>query len=176
MNIIVFDTETNGFPPGCRIIQMAYAIFSFEGLQLESRVSLIKPDGWEVPVKKFWIDNGYSTEKCQYGVSMGYFLTNFVADMRVHDVEVAVAHNMDFDLPIIGAEMKTYGISLGRILKKICTMKTYSDHFGGKWPKLIEAHEKLLGRGFDKAHDAMADVMACSSIFFEMKKLGIIKL
>lgn len=175
--IVVFDTETNGFPPSCRIIQMAWSILSFEGIQLESRVSLIRPDGWEVPVKEFWIRNGYSTSGCEErGVLMPQILDEFCYDIRKWDVSIGVAHNMDFDLPIIGSEMKTYGITLARKLRKICTMKTYAEYFGGKWPKLIEAHRELIGEGFEGAHDAMADVNACARIFFEMKKRGIIKL
>ena len=41
-----------------------------------------------------------------------------------------------------------------------------------KMPKLIEAHQHLFGEGFDKAHDAMADVMACKRIYFECKRLA----
>lgn len=175
MNIIVFDTETNGFPPSCRIIQMAWACYSFSGELLSSEVYLIRPDGWEIPVKKFWLDNGYSTEKnAQLGVPMRQVLLSLCGSLV--NSQVAVAHNMDFDYPIIKSEMEKYGVTAGVNLRKVCTMKAWANHCGGKWPKLFELHEELFGEGFADAHDAMVDVFACARVFFEMKKREIIKL
>jgi hypothetical protein len=47
---------------------------------------------------------------------------------------------------------------------------------GYKWPNLTELHTYLFGKGFDGAHDAMADVKACANCFFELKKRKLILL
>jgi DNA polymerase III epsilon subunit-like protein len=47
--------------------------------------------------------------------------------------------------------------------------------YGYKWPKLMELHQKLFNEGFDGAHDAMNDVLACGRSFFELQRLGVIK-
>ena len=178
MNILVFDTETNGFPTGGvqpRIIQIAWQVYTPEEELLYECCSLIKPDGWTVPDKKFWIENNLSTERCEKeGNPMTMLLDIFCSDVKSYGVEIMVAHNLDFDAPILAAEMGIYGKIADRKLKKVCTMKSSAAHFGGKWPKLIELHNRLFNISFEGAHDALADVKACAKCYFELKKLGII--
>lgn len=49
-------------------------------------------------------------------------------------------------------------------------------NWGLKWPTLTELHTKLFKEGFDGAHDALDDVKACARSFFELTKMGVIKL
>ena len=53
---LIFDTETNGFPPKARMTQLAFMLFDEQGNVLQQFESIIKPDGWEVPKEKFFID------------------------------------------------------------------------------------------------------------------------
>lgn len=188
---LFFDTETNGLPKNMnashtevdnwpRIIQLAYILYDNDFNEVERYCELIKPDGWVVPTDKFWIDNGYSTEKnAAEGVSMKHALINLATCIeRCH---YAVAHNMNFDLPIIGAEMERYGIHPINRPKKICTMRSTTEFVGArnirggiKWPRLEELHTRLFGVNFDNAHDALADVTATARCFRELVKLGIL--
>jgi len=96
-----------------------------------------------------------------------------------------VAHNADFDIPIITAECIRYEIdhSLAET-PAFCTMKSKEviKHCkipnkwrpGYKWPRLEELHAVRFGEGFEGAHDALADVRACSRCFFALKQQGII--
>ena len=96
-----------------------------------------------------------------------------------------MAHNADFDIPIITAECIRYEIdhSLAET-PAFCTMKSKEviKHCkipnkwrpGYKWPRLEELHAVLFGEGFEGAHDALADVRACSRCFFALKQQGII--
>lgn len=195
MNLIFFDTETTGLPKNHnasmkdlenwpRVIQLGWMIADETGAILSKTCELIIPDGWEVPDEKFWIENGHSTERCLVdGVLMPELLDTFCADLSKADG--IVAHNMSFDYNVIGAEMIRYGIKPSRKtpIKKYCTKELSVDvcKLPGKygayaWPRLIQLHTHLFGIGFEGAHDAMADVIACKNSFYKMVELGHIKL
>lgn len=42
---------------------------------------------------------------------------------------------------------------------------------GYKNPKLTELHQKLFGEGFEDAHQAISDVLACRRCFYEMMRI-----
>lgn len=197
---LFFDTETNGLPVNPkapmamlenwpRIIQFAYSLYDEDRKLLYKYCEMIKPDGWTVPTDKFFIDNGYTTEKCeQEGVPIHEALTGFVTALE--NCKYIVAHNIMFDYPVVGSEMIRYGYKSKNKPLKICTKEIGTDYCkipnpnaywaqrGSpyKWPNLTELHTKLFGDGFDGAHDAMFDVNAMSKCFFEMLDQKIIKL
>lgn len=179
MSILVFDTETTGFAKGGvqpRIIQIAWAVYSLSGELLSSRSSLVMPDGWEVPMEKFWIENGHSTIRCmESGVEINLLLDHLLNDISHYDISHIVAHNLAFDIPVLAAEMNRLRLVSDKKLKKICTMKS-SESLFGKWPKLIQLYTYLFNKGFEGEHDAMSDVNACAECFFELVKRNIIRL
>lgn len=188
---LFFDTETTGVPKNYkasprevdnwpRIIQLAWGLFDNDGILMNKSCNLIRPNGWVVPQEKFWIDNGFSTEKSMSeGISIYSALDFFLTQIeRCHTI---IAHNMDFDLPIVQAEMIRGEMKAVNKPSKFCTMKESTNicripgSYGKfKWPKLEELHNHLFGVGFDGAHDAMNDVMACAKCFFEMKNRKLI--
>ncbi len=187
---LFFDTETTGVPKNYkaspmdvdnwpRIIQLAWATFDDNGIMLQSACDLIKPNGWEIPKEKFWIDNGFSTEKSLIeGIDIQVALQSFLNQLNI--CESMVAHNMDFDSPIVAAEMIRINFRSTNRPKKICTMKESTNicripgSYGRfKWPKLVELHVHLFGNEFEGAHDALNDVMACAKCFFEMKNQNL---
>ncbi|MEO6610712.1 MAG: 3'-5' exonuclease [Chitinophagaceae bacterium] len=191
MNILFFDTETNGKPINYRapvtdlrnwprVIQLGYQIADSETAGVLKTVKcLVKPDGWTVPVEDFWIKHGYSTSQCEeQGLAMGVILEEFVSDIQSLQVDVMVAHNMAFDINVLGAEMIRYGKKAGRKMIQICTMIHGTDLCklpggrGGqfKWPRLEELYRVLFNKDFEGAHDAGADVAACRECYFEMIK------
>jgi DNA polymerase III subunit epsilon len=189
---LFFDTETNGLPKDWkapsddfdnwpRVIQLAYAIYDESEKLIHKSCSLIKPDGWEIPAQKFWIDNGYSTERSiTEGVPFEPVLNSFVQYRSV--AKYSIAHNMAFDGKILRAEMIRHGINTEFTSKKICTMTSSTDFCklpstrGYKWPRLEELHRILFGCDFEGAHDALNDVMATAKCFFELKKRNVISL
>jgi DNA polymerase III epsilon subunit-like protein len=192
MNIIFFDTETNGLPrdwrapmtkvdnwPRC--IQMAWAMTDEFGFIVDQRVDLIKPDGWEIPNEAFWINNGFSQEKSEKeGIPIAEALGHLIEAMN--KVDYVVAHNMNFDYNVIGAEMIRTGLRAESKKQKVCTMTVSTDlmklpgRFKGtyKFPKLEELHRFLFEEDFDGAHDALVDVMACVRCFFELVNRSVI--
>lgn len=189
---MVFDTETTGLPKNYnapvtdsanwpRIIQIAWVVITPEGQEVKKSSHLIKPDGWVVPTEKFWIDNGYSTEKnTEFGVPLKPLLEEFLEDS--YKCTALVAHNMQFDSKIVGAELFRYEVKVRQTMPKICTKETSTNYCklpkpkgGYKWPKLEELHTKLFGVSFEGAHDALYDVRATAVCFIELRRLGIIK-
>src|SRR5690606_10781899 len=90
--------------------------------------------------------------------------------------DLFVAHNNDFDTPIMQCFMFRAGYNPGVFStgNKFCTMKYGTNickipnpkGFGFKWPTLTEAYTSLIdSKGFKNAHNALADVNPCADIF-----------
>ncbi|HAN37657.1 MAG TPA: 3'-5' exonuclease [Chitinophagaceae bacterium] len=194
MKVLFFDTETNGLPINYkasyedvnnwpRVIQLAWVLTDESGDIVNQSANLVQPNGWEVPKERFWIENGHSTERC---AELGYPIENLLNDFlkACHAADVLAAHNLSFDHRIVWAEMIRAGIEPRRGMHKICTMLASTGYcaipntkgYGFKWPKLEELHFKLFERGFDGAHDALADVLATKDCFYELLERGIIQL
>lgn len=199
---IFFDTETTGLPKDWRapmtdlnnwprVIQLAFLVTNDKGEDLYSDNFLIKPDGWEIPAEKFWIDNGFSTERSlRDGVPIGTALYSFVLNLQ--NCPFLISHNMDFDYNVLGAELLRENMVSENKPTRICTKEVSTEYcaipFEGrrqypgmgqqrfKWPKLSELHKKLFGKDFEGAHDALADVRALKDCFFGLIKVGVIKI
>lgn len=191
MNAVIFDCETNGKAKDFRsvmqdldnwprVTQLAWQKINIQsGHVLNEYQSIISPDGWTVPTEKFFIDNNMSTERCiAEGKPITEVLDIFVADLK--DSDYIVAHNMGFDYNTVGAEMIRHKKSTGKKLKQVCTMQSSTDYcqlpgpYGFKWPRLEELHKHLFGEDMENAHDALADVAACTKCFLRLIELGII--
>ena len=186
---LFFDTETNGkaisfSAPASdsdnwpRITQLAWQLYDADEKLINEKSHLIKPDGWVVPKEKFFTDNNMSTERCEeFGVPLAEVISDFLKDMN--QSEHLIAHNINFDLPVIDSEFIRLKITPEKRPNKFCTMLEsvsfckLPGYYGKyKWPSLIELHAKLFKEEFSSAHDALGDVKACSKSFFELKKLG----
>lgn len=194
MKLLFFDCETTGVPIDYkasytdvnnwpRVIQLAWLLTDDKGQVLNSACHLIKPNGWQMPTEKFWIDNGYSQEKSEAeGVPIESVLEEFYNDKAQADH--LVAHNLNFDHRVVWSEFIRAGIEPKSGMNKICTMMKStgvckipnSRGRGYKWPKLEELYTFLFGHGFENAHDALADVIACKDSFFVLLEKGHISL
>lgn len=185
---LFFDTETNGkalsfnapvtdlnnWP---RITQLGWQLYDKDENLINERCELIKPDGWEVPKEKFFIDNNMSTERCEeFGIPLNEVVSDLVKD--IEKSQYMIAHNMKFDINVLGAELLRLKVKAANKTQKVCTMMESTNYCkipgyrGYKWPTLTELHVKLFGEEFKGAHDALDDVKACAKSFFELKKLG----
>jgi DNA polymerase-3 subunit epsilon len=192
---LFFDTETTGLPKKWqipperdpdnwpRIVQIAWAVYDESGTEQFCRDFIIRPDGFEIPAEAARV-HGISTARAlDEGRPILPVLADFARDTG--QTSQLVAHNADFDIPVITAECIRYGIAANlRDISTVCTMKSKDvvDHCripnpwrsGYKWPKLEELHHVLFGEAFPDAHDAAADVRACSRCFFALKDRGIL--
>lgn len=186
------------------ITQLAYACYTnqkgFWECYLKAE-SLVKPEGWEIPTvdywlkqgktmesimeKKldFWTKNGFSQEKSEKeGRPIAQLMKRFVEVCE--EADFIVAHNLEFDQKMMIIELLRLKMELKNKPTKICTMQhstnicklpgRYKETY--KWPTLTELHLYLFEKGFDGAHDALADVIACADCFFELEKRELLTL
>ena len=196
MNFLFFDTETTGLPRDYkapitaadnwpRLVQLAWIHTTAEGLTLARGESIIKPDGWEIGPKAAAL-HGITTERAlAEGAPLRTALADFVKVLLAEGELVLVAHNIDFDYKIIGAEFHRLGYA--ELVQKynrkrmICTMRASTNYvaipseWGFKWPKLQELHRKLFADDFAEAHNAAADINATARCFFKLVELQIIR-
>jgi len=190
---IVFDVETTGLPRRFkapvtdlnnwpRIVQIAWSVHSGDGEETGSGNHIIYPEDFVIPDAVARIHGITQKRAKKEGIPISWALASFAK--AVESAEYLVAHNIDFDYPIISAELIRSSIpSPMEGKKKICTMKTKSvithcdlrkSNGALKWPKLIELHRTLFEEEFDDAHNAMADVQACARCFFELKRRDVL--
>ena len=91
------------------------------------------------------------------------------------DVEVVVAHNVEFDYNILLAEAYRVGrMDVVRSLKKKvkrCTMMMGKDAYSFfKYPKLPELYEMATGQTYEQKHRAAADMRACAACYISICK------
>ncbi len=191
---LFFDTETTGLPlswnaPASntsnwpRMVQLACLLTEPNGAIIEQRNFIIKPEGYTIPLDASNI-HGITTERAnQEGLDLNASLTDF--KILLSKATHLVAHNVEFDEKIVGAEFhRKFGADPLPSKPKFCTMKTpqvighcaippfrYGSY---KWPKLSELHIKLFGVDFEEAHDASVDMQATAKCFFELRRLRII--
>lgn len=191
---LIFDTETTGLPKDWnapvenidnwpRLVQLAWLLYDKKENKIAQGNRIIKPEGFTIPEESARV-HGINTERAlKEGISLINALEEFEEDMARADF--LVAHNMNFDEKIVGAEFLRNNIKNDFFQKKrICTMISSIDfcqipgsNSGGyKWPRLSELHIKLFGKDFEDAHDAFVDTSACARCFFELKKNKIIDL
>jgi DNA polymerase III epsilon subunit-like protein len=218
---LIFDTETTGlfqtkdkpsegkwkarhpmlFPEDYpRVFQLAWVLMNQDGEVLDSFSEFIKPDGWVIPTERdspdvpnFWEEHGYSTEECErVGVPMKVALQRFADALERADY--LVAHNIDYDRPVILAEIGRYEIKIkGPRTKLLCTMRASIDFVQAphspeniqkwaflankpKFPKLEELHLKLFDTNFSGAHNALEDVKATFKCLKELIRRDIMNL
>lgn len=188
---LIFDTETTGLPRNYqaplddfsnwpRIVQLAWSLYDSEGNHWESHNYIIKPEGFIIPPESTRIHRISQERALAEGKDLRLALEHFLGD--VQNADYLVAHNIDFDEKIVGAEFLRKGLENYVIpAKKICTMKSSVQYCkiangrgGYKWPNLTELYNCLFATGFPDAHDALFDVKACAECFFELKRRGVI--
>jgi len=94
-----------------------------------------------------------------------------------HKANKLICHNFEFDYNMMNAMFARASLGFIPIESQYCTMKSSTDlcklpgKYGKyKWPKLQELHQFLFNKGFEDAHDALADVRATRRCYYEMVK------
>ena len=189
---LFFDTETTGLPRNWnapigdlnnwpRLVQLAWVVYK-DGSKIGSGDYIIRPEGFYISEESSSI-HGITNERAQReGISLIVALKEFYSLAKQADF--LVAHNMDFDEKIIGAEFLRNNMDNILVSKKtICTKEISTDFckipstngkVGYKWPKLSELYKKLFNAEFADSHNASADINATAKCFWELKKRGVI--
>jgi DNA polymerase III epsilon subunit-like protein len=190
--LLFIDTETTGLPKYYeidpvkkwpRVVQIAWSLYDTDGNRAGHSSFIIYPVDFTIPADSARI-HGITTERAKAeGTSLYKVLPQLNAD--VERATHVIAHNLDFDLPIVQTEFRRCEMATDLMKKEqCCTMKPpqivslcklpSKSGRGFKWPTLNELHLRLFGTEFADSHNAGADVEACARCFFELKKQGII--
>lgn len=145
---------------------------------LSSLQYIVRPEGFDVSTG--WTSlHCITTSKARAdGKPLRYVLA-CLAD-GLSEADLLVAHNMDFDFPVVNCEFIRSNIQSTLAQKlRYCTMKSTTDlcsipgKYGSKWPKLEELYRFLFTRTFSEAHRAMHDVKATTECYLELRRRGI---
>jgi len=183
--ILVFDTETTGMidfkkpvsdPCQPRLVQFAGMVV--ENGRIIRSLSCIVQSVIDIPPEVSEI-HGITTEfSKKFGVFPEKVCGWYFDAMETCDL--VVAHNADFDLGIMDAQIYYLGHTPPRhpevydTMKKSTNLVKLKGKFGQyKWPKLIELYKFLFNEDFDGAHDAMEDVRATFRCYKKMVEIGI---
>lgn len=140
---------------------------------------IVNPEGFTIPNDAARV-HGITTEMAlQNGVALKTVLAAITPNIK--QASVLVAHNMEFDERILGAEFLRSGYrNIVEAKERQCTMKVATNYcrlprqYGYKWPSLQELHMKLFGQPFEGAHDALVDVRACARCYYDLKRLRVV--
>ena len=186
---LFFDTETTGIPRNYkapasdlrnwpRMVQLAWLLADEEANEIASAEYLVRPDGFTIPKDAARI-HGITTEMAaKNGIDLKSILSGVTP--YIQKASVLIAHNMQFDEKILGAELLRTGCpNLVETKQRQCTMQGATNYcrlpgpYGYKWPTLQELYWKLFNERFEGAHRALTDVRACARCYFELRRLKV---
>ncbi len=188
---LFFDCETTGLPrvryfspevvdDWPHIVQIAWATYDPKGLPEESRCYIVRPEGFLIPADATKIHGITHAHARRVGRDLAEVLDEFL-EATGEPGTTLVAHNVDYDRGVLGAELVRTKKPLGFLeLPGICTMKTTTElcalprpgGYGFKWPTLEELHCYCFGHSYEGAHDAAKDLDACARSFFKLLEAG----
>lgn len=190
---IVFDTETTGkalsfsapvndFKNWPRMVQIAWKVFDKNGVETDSQNLIIKPQGFIIPDEAIAIHRITNEIAKEKGIPLRVALEKFANAIKNN--KYLIAHNITFDENVVGCEFLREGMrNCIPDIQHIDTMKLTTEFMaipatkgrsGFKYPTQTELHQRLFGKAFEDAHDALADVTALGKIFFELQRIGVL--
>lgn len=189
MKTLVLDTETTGFPfketplqdeKQPHLVQLATLLA--EGEEILEEWSTIVFCPIMMPKRAFDV-HGISTEISRRdGVSL-----RDAVDLFRHRLKIAdrvVAHGTSFDIKMLRIAYARLGLDEAELFfrPRFCTMQTATPILqlpsprgrGFKWPTLQEAYKRLVdSAGFEGAHSANVDALACFKVMRALEKKGV---
>jgi len=167
---IAFDTETTGFGPDARILELAIVEF-VNGEAVDEWSSFFSPDvDWSNPrVQEALGINHITLDMLEDAPHFGD-MANLVWS-EFNKADVWVAHNIDFDLRMLRQEFDRLGMKLPAVEVHACTqcIDFKTDAAGRGW-KLGDLSSRYGVPQQEPAHRALADAKTAGMLF--TKQLG----
>ncbi|WP_449025622.1 3'-5' exonuclease [Porphyromonas endodontalis] len=201
-SIVLFDTDTTGLPnapiqqeeDSPELIQLAWCVLDSHLREIKRCNRFIS--GINVPSEATAIHGITPEELKQKGEAARSVLLEFLNDWDGDTL--LVAHNLAFDLHILGKALERAGCTQGQIRKVSCHAAQYSyctmletcnlcklphlEHTNAraiphqepyKYPRLGELHSFLFGNDpTGETHDAVQDLDTCIRCFYQLIKSG----
>ena len=151
MNTMIFDTETSGLPKSYkaspsdvgawpRIVEIAWVIVDEAQNRVSASEFIIRPDGFQISPGASPV-HGMTTQKAQSeGRPLRYVMACFAEDLS--DVSHLVAHNIDFDFPVVNCELLRSSVSAGCSVEQLLDAQPFVAA-GRNWT-LAKAEQLIL--------------------------------
>jgi DNA polymerase III epsilon subunit-like protein len=168
-SFVAIDTETSGFGPDARILEVAVVVFE-NGLPVHSFSRLICPPDldWEKSAEALSVNN--LTKEALVGKPT---FEETLPDLMVELAHpVWVAHNMPFDFQMLAQEWARLGRTLEPPPLLLCTCRLAA--FLSPMAQGNKLHQVAARYGVvqDGAHRAVVDAEVCGGIATSMVKQG----
>jgi len=164
----VFDTETTGLSPnrGDRIIEIAAMKIIDGQLSDETFVTLINPErSLSLAAQAV---NGISAEMVKDAPKMHKILPHF---MDFIGGSTLVAHNAQFDIKFLKAELQKCGLS-GVIPPVMCTLSLSRKFFSYQNKHNLDVVTSRFGIKIKNRHRALGDVEATAQVFLKFLEMA----
>ena len=175
MCYLAWDTETTGLPMSrqaatpenihlfdkCRIVSLAFVMYSTKGRELSSYHAVVYPDTFQVTATEI---HGITHDHAlMYGKKFEEIYEDLV---KAAKGRILVAHNSEFDENALLSECYRRGLSVEplKAAKFVCTLDLVKLRYL-KPKKLFEVYKELTGKDLDNAHNALADARACGEVY-----------
>ena len=175
MCYIAWDTETTGLPMSrqpatpdnihlfdqCRIVSLAFVMYSTKGRELSSYHAVVYPDTFTVTATEI---HGITHDHAlMHGKLFEEVYNDFIKAMKGC---ILVAHNSNFDENALFSECYRRGLSVEpfRNMTFVCTLDLVKPRYL-KPKKLVEIYRELVGKELENAHNALADARACGEVY-----------
>ena len=175
MCYLAWDTETTGLPMSrqaatpenihlfdkCRIVSLAFVMYSTKGRELSSYHAVVYPDTFQVTATEI---HGITHDHAlMYGKKFEEVYDDLIKAMKGH---ILVAHNSNFDENAFLSECYRRGLSVEpfEATKFVCTLDLVKLRYL-KPKKLVDIYKELTGKELDNAHNALADARACGEVY-----------
>jgi DNA polymerase III epsilon subunit-like protein len=173
-------TDTEVWP---RVVSFAFIIADSDAGIRAHGYSLIRPVGFSIPAAATHIHEITTAYAQRHGRDLREVMLEFLGQLRAHTPGLVVAHNIDFDVPIVAAESHRLGLPVPLVrLRRYCTMKSTTGlvriprtRNSYKWPRLTELYWHLFGRPHESAHNSLGDVAATLECYCELSAMGFIR-
>lgn len=182
--ILVYDFETTGLPlygePSedprqPHIVQLGAQLVNLSTRKVVASLDVIvRPDGWTIPDEVAQI-HGITTEMAMdLGVPEKLAVRMLLELWKPSAPRMRIAYNESFDARIMRIGLKRHlddaiadhwkeGLSS-------CAMRMANPIIKkGRYSKLVDAYEFFTGRPLRDAHNAMADVDGCKTVYFAIQ-------
>ena len=184
--VLVIDTETSGLPSrrsdykdlpawdSCRLVEIAWNLYTRGGVLLSSYTNVVKPDGFIISPGSEAIHGISTSHALSAGVPINQVWIDLEDVLRTREVAIVVAHNAEFDNCVVKSELLRHGrtdiLKLWRKVPKYCTMLATTKP-NEKYKKLTEAYFDTFGEmPSGTLHRAHADVEVCAQVYFQIDK------
>ena len=175
MCYIAWDTETTGLPMSrqaatpdnthlfdqCRIVSLAFVVYSTKGRELSSYHAVVYPDTFTVTATEI---HGITHDHAlMHGKLFEEVYNDFIKAMKGC---ILVAHNSSFDENALFSECYRRGLSVEpfKVMKFVCTLDLVKLVYL-KPKKLVDIYKELTNKELENAHNALADARACGEVY-----------